>query len=91
MSRLLSNDKEPKFAKSTTGIPEVSTLPLDAVASDREAMEGRNKALEETALAQDSIRRESILRGVVISVGAWPRSESVDQRFLGTRAANMTQ
>lgn len=51
VSRLFSNDKEPKFAKSTIGIPDVSTSPLDTVASDREAMKGRNEALETAVLA----------------------------------------
>ena len=58
VSRLCPNDKEPKLAKSTIGIPEVSTLPLDTAASDLEATEGRNEALETTALAQDNILRE---------------------------------
>lgn len=46
------------MAKSTIGIPEVFALPGDTVASDREAIEGREKALEATTLAQDNIVRE---------------------------------
>lgn len=42
------------------GIPEVSTLLLDTVASDREATKGRNKALEAKGLAQNNILRESV-------------------------------
>jgi len=73
VSRLWSNDKEPKFAKSITGIPEVSTLPLNTVPSDRDATGGRNKALETAALAQDNIVLGKFLGGsqVVITDGVY--------------------
>ena len=49
------NDRELKFAKSTVGIPEVSTFPEDTVAGDREATEGRKEVLEAVTLAQDNM------------------------------------
>ena len=58
VSRRWVNDSEPKFAKSTIGIPEVSTLLLDTEASDLEATEGRKRVLETAALAQDNMARE---------------------------------
>ena len=65
VSRLWVNDKEPKFAKSTIGIPDVSVVVLDTVARDREATEGRKEALEMVTLAQDNMVWESFFEGGV--------------------------
>jgi len=59
---LWSNGKESKFVKSITGIPEVSTLPLNTVVSNREATDGWNKVLEKAALTQDNIVLESVVK-----------------------------
>jgi hypothetical protein len=45
------------------GIPEVSTLPADTVASEREATEGRANALKVVTLAQENIVRERVMEG----------------------------
>ena len=93
VSRLWLNDKEPKFAKSTIGIPDVSVLLLDTVARDRETTEGRNEALEMVTLAQDNIVRGEFFGGGVKPLSRWASSaygkcgiNSINSEFLVTAA-----
>lgn len=55
------------MVKSIIGIPEVSTLPEDTVASEREATEGRKRALKVVTLAQENIVGGKVMEGGVKS------------------------
>ena len=88
------NDRELKFAKSTVGIPEVSTFPEDTVASDREATEGRKEVLEAVTLAQDNMtpggwfgRRSRYLYGR-LAHRAWYKYQPINRSTPRLRSAN---